>query len=73
MRKVIQNSLLSEKSKIKSMCILFQKQRKKGLKKLYPMLLHFLVTFSIQCKDYFTIRKGEAGNLNYWLHKNAHY
>jgi len=54
------------------MCI-FQKQRKKGLKKLYPTLLHFLVTFSIQCKDYFTIRNGEAGNLNYWLHKNAHY
>ena len=55
------------------MCIFFQKQRKKVLKKLYPMLLHFLVTFSIQCKDYFTIRKGEARNLNYWLHKNAHY
>lgn len=72
MRKVIQNSLLGEKSKIKSMCI-FQKQRKKGLKKLYPMLLHFLVTFSIQRKDYFIIRKGKAGNLNYWLHKNAHY
>lgn len=72
MKKVTQNSLLTEKSKIKSMCI-FQKQRKKGLKKLYPTLLHFLVTFSIQCKDYFTIRNGEAGNLNYWLHKNAHY
>lgn len=52
MRKVIQNSLLGEKSKIKSMCI-FQKQRKKGLKKLYPMLLHFLLTFSIQHKDLF--------------------